>query len=259
MLRKNRSAVLAVCALSMLFSCAKEGPTGPTGPPGPYYTGNLTGFVSLYDKYGSQVLSGYGRTLVYLTGPNYGPAIPNNRDTIKGQYTFTAIKTGTYTLSISDSSINAVYAATKIQDINFVSGTFYQDVKMSAIPNQFIAGFASAKSAVSAFDSLAIYVTPEARDRNCIVFVGSNNGINSGITSYLLHYVVPIPANSPGAILLIPGQDLANAGLVSGKMAYYAAYSYVVNDASVYEDISYGKNVYNAVNDTSWIDSAIVP
>jgi hypothetical protein len=160
---------------------------------------------------------------------------------------------------VSDTAFSTPYAATKIQDINFVSGTLYQDVKLSAIPNQFIAGFASARSGVSAFDSLVIQVLPDARERNCIIFAGNNSGVNNGITSYLLHYVVRIPANASVATLMIPGQDLTNAGLVSGKMAYYAAYSYVVNDASVYEDISYGKNVYNAVNDTSWIDSALVP
>src|SRR3954471_12224763 len=104
MLRKNRSAVLVVCLVSMLMSCAKEGPTGPTGPPGPYYTGNLTGFVSLYDMYGSQVLSGYDKALIYLTGTNYTATIPTSFGAATGQYSYSGIRTGTYTLSVSDSA-----------------------------------------------------------------------------------------------------------------------------------------------------------
>jgi hypothetical protein len=59
-------------------------------------------------------------------------------------------------------------------------------------------------------------------------------------------------------VISIPAGDLNNAGLFYGEQVYYAAYSYVVNDASVYEDMATGKNVYNAVG-SPLVDSALCP
>ena len=58
---------------------------------------------------------------------------------------------------------------------------------------------------------------------------------------------------------MVPRQDLNDVGYTSGTKIYYAAYSYVVGDVSVYEDQSTGRNVYNAVNTNAIVDTTYVP
>ena len=82
--------MFALCA-----SCAKEGPTGPIGPAGPSFTnGYITGFVDLYDIYGSQILidSYYAKVELSLSGatsltPTIAIATDTTYPAISGQYT----------------------------------------------------------------------------------------------------------------------------------------------------------------------------
>ena len=76
---------------------------------------------------------------------------------------------------------------------------------------------------------------------------------------YLLAYVRTIPAYATNIGMVINKQELYNTGLLaSGSTVYLGVYSYVISDHSIYEDLSTGKNVYNAVSNLQ-IDSAIVP
>ena len=72
---------------------------------------------------------------------------------------------------------------------------------------------------------------------------------------------MPVPANSTSVNLLIPAQDLRNVGIPHDAIAFYAAYSYVINDVSLYEDYSTGiaKKVYNAVGTTVKAAAAVAP
>lgn len=257
MQKKNNSFILALSGILLLASCAKEGPTGPTGPPGPSYTGSITGYVSLYDKYGSPVLTGLtsvkltlGSSTVVLSST---AAISPN---VAGNYLYSGLATGNYSITALDTPL---YATTVVNDLNFVVGTLTQDIKLSAIPDSFLTTFSAKESIDSLHDSLTVHATIDTRARNCIVFVNSNSAVGNSTASYLLKYIVAIPANTTTTTILIPRQDLTNAGIASGKMVYYAAYSYVVGDASVYEDLTSGKNVYNAVNTYPLIDSALAP
>ncbi len=57
---------------------------------------------------------------------------------------------------------------------------------------------------------------------------------------------------------MIPDYELHNANIFYGETAYYAIYSYVVNDASVYADPHTGKKIYTAVGNPI-VDSATAP
>ncbi len=257
---KNISVILCLCGILFLASCAKTGPTGPTGPAGPSFKGNINGHVSLFDQYGSPVLSGFSSVQLILSTTT---TIYSGTTTIfpdaTGYYIFGGVYTGSYAIAAGDTSTSNLFAGTVVNGIDFVIGTLNRDIKLSAIPDSFITSFQAMLSGASLYDSLTINVSTNPRARNCIIFVGNTASVANQPSHYLLRYIVSIAANATIATLLIPKQDLTNAGIASGKMAYYAAYSYVVNDASVYEDVASGKNVYNSVNPNPTIDSALVP
>ena len=58
---------------------------------------------------------------------------------------------------------------------------------------------------------------------------------------------------------MIPAGDLYDDGLLSGSTFYCAAYGYVTGDVSVYEDLTTGKNVYNAVSANPVTATGVTP
>jgi len=252
-----KKSFLVIPAISILLaaSCAKEGPSGPTGPAGPSFTGTVTGDVSLYDKYGSNVLTGL-LNLVNISMSSKTIAAISTAIDSNGLYTYVNVVTGTYTIS---ANADSDYAGTVLSNVNFVSGTLYQDIKLSAIPDSFITSFASYLNTGSLTDSLALTVKSDARERNCIVFLSKAKTVSNDPNFYLLKYRIDIPGSTNTVAFTIPQQDLLDAGFTSGSKVFYAAYSYVVNDGSVYEDPTTGRNIYNAVNATPIVDSALVP
>jgi hypothetical protein len=253
----NFKAFLPAVLLTILLgSCAKEGPSGPTGPAGPSYTGSISGHVMLFDKYGSPVIGGYTSAKLTLassttTVSNSGSAAPDN----SGYYIYSSVKTGSYSITATDSA----YASKIINNVNFVLGNLNQDITLSAVPDSFITAFHAQNSTVGLYDSLTFHAAADARVRNAILFVNNKAAVGNLPANYLLKYIVQIPANNTSVTFMLPRQDLLNAGLVTGGKVYFAAYSYVIADKSVYEDLTTGRNVYNAVYPVPFIDSALVP
>jgi hypothetical protein len=246
-MRKKNVAIVLISVL--LASCAKEGPNGPTGPAGPVYYGDISGHVTLYDMYGSQVFANRNKVSLYLDNTS----IANYPDTT-GYYIYANEPTAEYSITATDDS----FASTVINNIDFVSGTLNVDIRLSKIPDTtFIINIRATVSALA--DSLYITVSPDpnARLRNCIVFVNSYDPASN--TAFLLSYVVPVPGNATTVALAFPALDLINTGLAPGASVYYAAYSYVVNDASVYENPTTGAKVYNAVYPVADTVSSFVP
>jgi hypothetical protein len=246
MVRKYRSVIFVLGIIMLLASCAKEGPTGPTGPAGPSYTGTISGHLSVYDQYGSQVLTGLANGRVMLTPlaqvDIYLPDTAIHMD-VNGYYTYASkVITGSYSLFVTDTP---GYAATAINSFQYLSGVLNKDIAMSAIPSFPINSLTAIVDSFTGYDSLVMGVSADTRLRRCIVFISSANTVSN--SSYLLAYEKAIPAKDTSINLMIPAQDLYNAGFTRGLTVYYAAYSYVVNDASVYDDFSTGKKVYNAV------------
>ena len=247
--------LLAVAAL-FFASCAKVGPTGPTGPAGPSYTGNISGHVSLYDKYGSKVLTRLDSVTLSLSSSTttLSGNAPVNADN-SGYFLFKDVKTGSYAIAASATG----YAATVAGNISFVVGTLNRDIALSAIPDAFITSFTANAGIAGNYDSLVLNVSSEIQKRNCIVFVSNTSAVSNASAGHLLTYIISIEPGTTRSTVLIPASDLRNAGIAGGSMVYYAAYSYVVNDRSVYEDFATGKYIYNAVNANPIIDSAIAP
>ena len=242
-MRKIYLYAMMPAMMMLAFSCKKgdtgaTGATGATGPAGPSFTGAISGHVDLYDQYGTQVLSGLNTAQLSLNG---GTAI--NPDA-SGYYLFGAISTGDYSISASCPG----YGSTLVNRFQFVADTLNRDIKLSAIPTFALTTFTAYHNAGSAFDSLVFTYPTDNRPRTCIVFANNTSTVGSVPSNYLTYWGHALAANTTKAVLMIPAQDLYDAGFTSGSTVYYAAYSYVVTDVSVYEDLTTGKNVFNAVN-----------
>jgi hypothetical protein len=246
-----RKLLYSFAAVAAVFtaSCSKEGPTGPTGASGPALTGTLVGHVQLFDMFGSQVYLHLTKAQLFLSTGGSALTVDST-----GYYSIASFTTGNYTINATDSG----YAATQVS-FNFVSGTENKDIRMSAIPDSFISTFVAYMSASSATDSLVITVLPDARQRNCIVFADTTATTANTPANYLLRYIISVPAGATTVSRSIPAQDLYNVGIASGATVHYAAYSYVIGDASAYEDLTTGRTVYNAVNDSALVAAAAAP
>ncbi len=241
----SSSFLLPALVLVMgISSCTKSkdgatGPAGPVGPAGPSYIGAISGHVSLFDQYGSKVLTGLGN--VYLAFDGYSTVAVDS----SGYYIKGSVGTGSYSISAS----NTGYGATHVNSFQFLADTLNRDVKLSAIPA--FAPTSVTATALSGADSLTLIFSADTRARNCIVFLNKGTAAGSTPDKYLLVYTKAIPANSTRPVFInIPAQDLANAGFTTGQTVYVAGYGYVVGDASAYEDLATGKTVYTAVSAT---------
>ena len=251
MKRKNLATIVLLGVASLLSSCAKEGPAGPTGPSGLTYVGCIAGHVNLYDMYGSKVLTGYDSVRLFLNG-NTAYEVP---DSANGYYIYGSLATGVYNLAATCPG----YGATRLNNIQFLADTLNKDIKLSAIPDSFVTGFTTYSSTVTKVDSLVLSFKADTRVRYAIIFANSSPAVSNQVSNYLWYKVISISPTAPIVAFTVPEQDLTNTGLTVGANVYYAAYSYVVSDGSVYEDLATGKNVYNAVNANPIIDTAVVP
>lgn len=238
--------------LITFISCTKKGDTGPAGPAGPSFKGCISGYVSIYDAAGSKKLTGLQNIVLTLKG---GTTI--NAD-VNGHYIFTNVSSGTYNITASGPGM----AATLVNNIGFVSDTFFKNITLSAVPDFNISSFKAFHNAGSQFDSLIMTVPTDTRSRNVIVFVNNSPVVNNMPGNYLGVFTKAVNASPwPGTATLplrISASDLNNLNLYYGDKVYYAAYSYVVNDASVYDDPQTGAKVYNAVG-TGLVDSTTAP
>ena len=239
----------AICITSLLASCSKEGPSGATGPAGPSFSGGISGHVSLYDQYGSKVLSGLNTVQLSLNGA--AAVTPD----ASGYYSYAAT-TGDYNIT----AIASGYGSTKTNSFQYLADTLNRDIKLSAIPN-FVPTSITAMPTTGAVvgDSLVLMFTADTRARNCIIFVNNNSTVTSAPSGYLLAYTKGVPANATRLSVVIPAQDLYDAGFVSGSAVYFAAYGAPVGDVSAYEDISTGRTMYTAVSTTSVTATGTTP
>ena len=256
MYSRKLTTYLALVCLSIAFvSCTKDGtagaagPIGPTGATGPSFVGAIQGHVSLFDQYGSRVLTGLKNVQLVLSG--HSVPVDSN-----GHYILGSLATGAYTISAS----NAGYGSTYTNNFQFLADTLNRDIKLSAIPNFSPTAFSAYPVAAGGSDSLVLTFPTDSRARNCIVFLNSSSTVGSTPSKYLLAYNKAIAANSTKpTTIIIPAQDLANVGIATGATVYAIAYGYVVSDGSAYEDIATGKIVYTAVSSASLTTTFTAP
>jgi len=256
---KNNSLLSALfISLPILFAaCAKDGAVGPqgtqgsTGPGGPILTGNLKGYVSLFDQYGSHVLVDQDSALVSLVGVT-AQAYTDSA----GKYAIAGLSTGVYTVNCSKSG----YGANQVNSLGFTGGgDLYRDIRISAIPSFHVDSISlvADPNVVTITGSIAM----DTRVRTVLVFVGNGSNTSNDPAHYLGVYNRNVPANQGNFMLTVPLTDLANLGITSGQTAYFAAYGATANynNASSYEDLATGRTWFTAVSTAPANRSVLIP
>ena len=160
-----------------------------------------------------------------------------------GYFIFGSVNTGSYCIAASGAGL----AATVLYNIPFVSDTVYEDIKISQTPSFNLNAISASYVTPNAYNQLVISYPLDTRARNCVVFAGTSPNVSNQPGNYSLVYIKPLAANTSAINFQVPVQDLNEAGIFYGDSVYYAAYSYVINDMSVYDDAATGKTVYNAI------------
>jgi len=256
--KKISIAFLVIGTISSLFfsACKKDvaGPTGPQGPSGPAFTGSITGFVSLYDQYGTKLTTNVSNVKVSIDNTTQSSLTDNT-----GKYSFSSLGTGSYNLSITDS----LYGADKVQNIALLTGQSNHDVKLSAIPTFNLLSVTAVDTVESSVNYVKVRgtVAADIKAREVVVFFGTASTVSSNPANYTLVYSKAIAANSSTFFVLIPVSDLYGAGLTTGSFAYFSAYPAAVSFSSTssYEDLNTGKTVYNAIGTTPLAANISIP
>jgi hypothetical protein len=233
---KNVS-VLFIIFLGLMFnSCKKE-----VGPAGPDHTGNIIGFVTLYNSNGEKLNNGEG-VEVSIDGNN---PISVNTDSI-GKYQLDNIKTGVYDLTFSKDS----FSSYKRIGLQFIGGTD------PVVSNASL--YVSSKNVIS---NLTLAVV------NSQVRAYGNIG-HTGYYGYYRYYI-GLDASvsntnyySTGTLSLLGTTFNAfiNTDLYSsGSSIYILIYGITSGDAG-YQDITTGDIIYPSLNTVgSNVASIIVP
>ncbi len=253
-MKKIQLAGMLLLALS-LSNCKKDdatGPAGAQGPAGPSLTGNLKGYVSIYDQYGGKILTGQAGDTVSIDGTTKKAVTDTG-----GLYTFTGLSTGSYSLTITKPG----FGTDKIQNIQFVGGSSdtYRDVKLSAPSTSNMASINDSIGPLTGNITVYGAIPTDVQARTFIAFVGDNAGVSSATSSYLVNYTKNVNAGAVKVLFVIPKSDLYDAGFAPGSTVYIAAYGVASLTASAYEDFSNGRTAYTSVSSTAATISIVVP
>ena len=257
---KNIRSILSFSAMAVLLftsSCKKEvaGPAGPQGSSGPSLSGNLSGFIWLYDQYGTRLYTDLDSAKVSIDN-----STRVSYTDLNGKYMFSGLNTGNYNITIGDT----LYGSDKIQDLQFVGGgDVSRDVKLSEKPTFNMTSCIAVDTVVNTVNYVKVRgnIIADVRNRMMVVFANGVSTVDATPANYILTYSKQIPGNATNFSILIPATDLYGAGMVSTSTVYFAAYSAAINfnTTSTYQDFTTGRSIYNAIGATPINFNVMVP
>ncbi|HTA60944.1 MAG TPA: carboxypeptidase-like regulatory domain-containing protein [Bacteroidia bacterium] len=270
-------SALSLTVMVLATSCKKTagpaGATGATGATGPNLTGNLQGVVSLYDVSGAKMLSTTlqaGDSLV-LTNNSTG-AVLKTVTNANGDYLFSNISTGTYSITVSKPSNGTMAFGNVItQGIQFSGGgNADRNFALSVVPTtsvNFIASTDTSFTSNGAGNVAQNYVkvrggVPVSAGGTTVILFASIPGastVSSAVGNYSAAYTTTIAAGVNKFTINIPTANLYDLGFTTGNTVNFAAYILGGNTAaSSYVDWTTGETVYTALSSTPMNISASV-
>ena len=253
-MKKISSLLLFALVLALFIeSGCKKQPTATNTQ----VTGNLYGYVTLYDQYGGKIFSGLNAVAVTLNTSS-GSASNTTTDST-GRYGFSSIAQGQYTIGYTCPGYGSIMNSA----LGFLGeGNIDHDAKLSAIPNFFDSILAPPTDTLGNVVLQGTFSGSDTRKRTYVVFVGSSPSVSSLPANYLVYYTGTANNNLTTFTVKIPVSDLNDAGFTSGSTVYFAAYGAAANFASTseVEDLANtGRLSFNAISTNAATTSFVLP
>lgn len=247
----NRLTSFSFSFLLILFIACK-GDRGPTGPQGTLLTGNLIGYVFLYDETGQRLVDRSGVTV------SIDALSRSATSDVSGRWTITNLNTGTYTVAFRKSG----FSTFKIPSLQFVGGgdVYTSEYAITALPSFSVTNIAASVSSTEKLINVTgIVSSGRSPQRTILLLYGDSPQVRSDPPSYLfVSYAQTIGDSTVFAAPLYAG-NLNQAGVASGATVYIRAYA-ASNYWLGYTDPSSGKIVYCGIDTVgSNIVSVVVP
>ena len=243
-------AIIAVFAFVLLSSgCKKDNGTTQL-------TGNLFGFVTLYDQYGARIYSNTNTSTLTLTTPSAANLTTSTDST--GKYIFNNLVGGQYNLSITSTGYGSI---TNSQFGFLGGGNIDHDVKLSAIPNFYDSILAAPVDTLNNIVLQGTFSGTDTRKRTFVVFVGSSPTVSSAPANYKIYYSGTANNNFTTFTLKIPVSDLLDAGFANGSTVYFAVYGAAASFSSTsdVEDYNTGRLQFTALSPAAATTSIVLP
>ncbi len=244
--------VVLILALFLESGCKKQ-PTATNTQ----VTGNLYGYVTLYDQYGGKIFSGLNAVTVTLNTSS--GSVSNATTDSTGKYGFNGIAQGQYTIGYTCPGFGSLLNSA----LGFLGeGNIDHDAKLSAIPNFFDSILAPPTDTLGNVVLQGTFSGSDTRKRTYVVFVGSSPSVSSLPANYLIYYSGTANNNLTTFTVKIPVSDLNDAGFTSGSTVYFAAYGAAASFASTsdVEDLANtGRLSFSAISANAATTSFVMP
>lgn len=250
-MKPTSTVAIALGCILVFAGCAKDGENGPAGAAGPALTGNITGFVNLFDQYGGHILLDNDSSLVAMDGTSNA----SYTDSL-GCYLFSNVQTGIYNLTCT----HVGFGTTKVNSLQFTGGgDLYRDIRLSAIPSFQVDSISIAST--PGMLTLIGHLPTDVQQRTVLVFVGSAANTSADPATYLTFYNKNVMPNQGNFNIQVPATDLNALGLTTGETVYFAAYASTTtfNNSSSYQDLNTGRTVFTAISANAAVGNALVP
>lgn len=252
-MKRNYHLLLSALIAILFFTSGCKKDTSSTTA---LLTGNLYGFVTLYDQYGAKVTSGVSATnvtLVSTTNQTLNAATDST-----GKYIYNNITQGQYLLSFTNNGYGTIYNA----PLGFLGGgNIDHDVKLSAIPNFYDSLLNTPLDTLNNIVLNGTFSGTDTRKRTFVIFVGSSPAVSSAPANYLTYYTGTANNNLTTFTEKIAISDLYDLGFSSGSTVYFAVYGAAAEFASQsdVEDYSTGRLNFTAISSNPATTSIVLP
>jgi hypothetical protein len=246
------TAAILIALMFLTPGCKKETSNTTT-----LLSGNLFGFVTLYDQYGAKVTSGVSPTNVSLVATTNNQTLNTVTDST-GKYTYNNVTEGQYLLSYT----NAGYGTILNAPLGFLGGgNIDHDVKLSATPNFYDSILSQPIDTLNTIVLNGTFSGTDTRKRTYVVFVGSSPAVSSAPANYLQYYTGTANNNLTTFTEKINISDLNDMGFSSGSTVYFAVYGAATSFASTsdVEDYTTGRLNFTAISSNPATTSIVLP
>ncbi len=253
MISKHISLFSAITVVLLIAGCK-----GDTGPAGPSLTGNMTGFVTLFQSDGSGATDKSGVT-VSIQGTSLSATTDST-----GKWSMNGLTTGSYTVTYT----KVGYGMTEQQGVQFVGGDeayFLGKILMSEPPN-FSVSLDPIKT-VADSNAFVVWFKVNAMQWTEVyglIAVGTDSNVNGADPTKYLFSTMSLVDNFLGTPdtsaqeISISESTLQAAGFISGEPAYVVVYPLGTKYSS-YLDHTTGRTAYTSLGAPSSVIRLIVP